>query len=70
MAKVLKSASVRQQIRERDLQEELTGEEAGGKKSQEKQVTNDEKLFGKDKDVAQLDPFFVEVDNDEQVSKS
>ena len=25
-------------------------------------MSNDEKLFGKDKDVARLDPFFVEVE--------
>ncbi len=60
MTKVLQIASVKSSIRERDLNEELEYDQVD---SDQKKMKNfgDEKVFGKDKDVAQLDPFFVEA---------
>ena len=59
MAKVLQIATFKQQVRENDLQEELEvdqgGEKGGGR------AGRDEKVFGKDKGVEKLDPFFVEA---------
>ena len=61
MGRVLKLASVKAAIRERDLQEE---DQEGGVRTQ------DDRIFGKDKDVAQLDPFFVEAQDEEAVAKT
>jgi hypothetical protein len=63
MGKVLQIAAHKYSIKEKDFQEDLDVD-AGtdGKKSK---ASNDEKVFGKDKDVAQLDPFFVEADKGE-----
>ena len=63
MQKVLKIAAHKHQIKEKDLQEELAADiETGGQEKKSK-VSIDEKVFGKDKDVAKLDPFFVEADD-------
>ena len=56
MAKVLQIANFKQQVREKDLQEEL-----GGDQGDKPMVGQDEKVFGKDKGVEKLDPFFVEA---------
>lgn len=62
MAKVLQIASVKKSIKERDLIEELEDDHfAGDDKSNKKSKVGDEIVFGKDKDVDELDPFFVEA---------
>ena len=63
MEKILKLASIKQQVRERDLQEELN-EQPGANKKKNKQDSGagDQGNADKDIDVA-LDPFFVAAEN-------
>ena len=56
-------AEFKQTVKDRDLQDELDGGEGGeGKRKSKDSNNNDENIFGKDKDVTQLDPFFVSAD--------
>ena len=55
MAKVLQIANFKNKVRENDLADELGGEQGDSRAGQ------DEKVFGKDKGVEKLDPFFVEA---------
>ena len=68
MQKVLKLASVKQGIRERDLQEEIKEQPWNNKNK--KNNTSGDKEDGKDKeDVEGLDPFFVEAGAGEDEAK-
>ena len=64
MGKILKIASVKQNIRERDLKEEIDTDGKGGKTKD-----HDDKVFGTDKEVQELDPFFVNAGEGERVDK-
>jgi len=52
MVRVLQLASHKNMVREKDLQEELRGEDMGQSyRGAQRNATADDKVFGKDKDV-------------------